>query len=87
MSSAFKINMHQVLDLSICSYLLFSKGPGPPSNVTISEIGETTMTVTWEVPIEPNGIISAYEVCMKVKPIMFGTFTQTGLKIQKEQKH
>ncbi|XP_033636989.1 receptor-type tyrosine-protein phosphatase F-like isoform X1 [Asterias rubens] len=36
--------------------------PGPPSNVTISEIGETTMTVTWEVPIEPNGIITAYEV-------------------------
>ena len=36
--------------------------PGPPANLTFSEITMTTLKVSWMVPDKPNGEILGYEV-------------------------
>eukprot|EP00118_Oscarella_pearsei_P017429 m.172749 g.172749 ORF g.172749 m.172749 type:complete len:819 (+) comp39086_c1_seq14:357-2813(+) len=37
--------------------------PGPPSDVkVVTKKDESTMTVTWQPPLEPNGIITGYKV-------------------------
>lgn len=42
--------------------LLFSVPSGPPQNVKIDSTTSTSFTLTWDPPLEPNGIILGYEV-------------------------
>ncbi|XP_072172636.1 receptor-type tyrosine-protein phosphatase S-like [Diadema setosum] len=41
--------------------------PSAPRNVSISNIGESSMTVSWTVPEYPNGRISQYKILIRVK--------------------
>ena len=42
--------------------LLFSVPSGPPLNVQIDSTTSTSFTLTWDPPLEPNGIILGYDV-------------------------
>lgn len=42
--------------------LLFSVPNGPPLNVKIESTTSTSFTLTWDPPLEPNGIILGYDV-------------------------
>ncbi|KAL5477471.1 hypothetical protein EMCRGX_G024272 [Ephydatia muelleri] len=37
--------------------------PSPPLNVRTQDVASTTITVTWEPPQYPNGVLLGYEVC------------------------
>ncbi|XP_071512153.1 receptor-type tyrosine-protein phosphatase T-like, partial [Diadema antillarum] len=41
--------------------------PSAPRNVSISNIGESSVTISWTVPEYPNGRISQYKILIKVK--------------------
>ena len=36
--------------------------PGPPHNVSMRLVNDTTVLVSWQSPKEPNGVITEYEV-------------------------
>ena len=38
----------------------------PPQNVRITATASNTLSVQWEAPMTPNGIIAAYRVCIKL---------------------
>ena len=42
--------------------LLFSVPSGPPRNVKVDSVTSTSFTLTWDPPLEPNGIILGYDV-------------------------
>ena len=41
---------------------IFAVPSGPPLNVALTDITITSMTVSWDPPVEPNGKIVGYEV-------------------------
>ena len=41
---------------------IFAAPSGPPLNVAVTDITSTSMTVSWDPPVEPNGKIVGYEV-------------------------
>ena len=36
--------------------------PSPPINVTVVRVGDKTVLVSWMPPLEPNGLITLYEL-------------------------
>ena len=51
----------------ICSsgltiFFFFAAPSGPPLNVALTDITSTSMIVSWDSPVEPNGKIVGYEV-------------------------
>ncbi|UYV77068.1 SDK2, partial [Cordylochernes scorpioides] len=36
--------------------------PGVPSNISFPDVSTTTARIIWDVPVEPNGVITAYRV-------------------------
>ena len=45
------------------AFLLPTLVPTAPQNVTLSNITQTSIMVTWEEPTMPNGILGLYIVC------------------------
>ena len=41
---------------------IFAAPSGPPLNVALTDITSTSMTVSWDPPVEPNGKIVGYKV-------------------------
>ena len=41
----------------------FTIAPSPPLNVRTQDVASTSITVTWEPPQYPNGVLLGYEVC------------------------
>ena len=48
------------------SYHILHTAPGDVEIVDIGIISDTTATVVWDPPIQPNGIITSYEVIYSV---------------------
>ena len=46
--------------------LSFFVASSPPQNVRITATASNTLSVQWEAPMTPNGIILAYRVCIKL---------------------
>ena len=46
--------------------LSFFVASSPPQNVRITATASNTLYVQWEAPMTPNGIITAYWVCIKL---------------------
>ena len=44
----------------------FSSVPGPVSNLKFSFTNSTSLEITWEAPVETNGVIISYKVVVKV---------------------
>ena len=40
--------------------LCLSTAPGPPSNPSITAIMSRSFTFSWDVPMQPNGVITGY---------------------------
>ncbi|UYV77069.1 SDK2 [Cordylochernes scorpioides] len=40
----------------------FQDVPGVPSNISFPDVSTTTARIIWDVPVEPNGVITAYRV-------------------------
>lgn len=36
--------------------------PGPPSNVSFPDVSQTMARIVWDVPEEPNGLITHYQI-------------------------
>ena len=53
--------------LFIFYLLIFAAPSGPPLNVAAKDITPTSMTVSWDPPVEPNGKIVGYEVIYYAK--------------------
>ena len=43
-------------------FFFFAAPSGPPLNVALTDITSTSMIVSWDSPVEPNGKIVGYEV-------------------------
>jgi len=57
---------------------------GPPSSLTISNVGveADTFTVTWGTPFQPNGVITSYEVQYRMSSdLVFMSVNTTGTSI------
>ncbi|RUS74988.1 hypothetical protein EGW08_017255 [Elysia chlorotica] len=39
--------------------------PGPPVNIWFPDVSESSVTIVWEAPDEPNGVISRYKVAWR----------------------
>ena len=56
-----KFTMSQ--ELNICeSFLPFSSAPASVGMVTLVSLTESTLTVTWQMPAAPNGLITRYNL-------------------------
>ena len=67
------------------SFLLFTV-PTAPENLTISSVTFTSITVTWDPPAIPNGIISIYQVQVAIINANDATLNSTKVnKITKEK--
>ena len=49
--------------------LIFTAPSGPPLNIAVTGITSTSVTVSWDPPIEPNGKIMGYKVKYHEKDI------------------
>ena len=47
---------------SILLIIIYSTAPSQPLNVTAYNVSSTSIMVTWEPPMMPNGIIRSYRV-------------------------
>jgi len=57
----FYLNSSECFDFSVCIFFLFP-GPGPPTNLEISNITATSMKVKWEPPQADNGNLVSYSI-------------------------
>ena len=50
------------LQLWTNNFFFFAAPSGPPLNVALTDMTSTSMIVSWDSPVEPNGKIVGYEV-------------------------
>ncbi|XP_067118957.1 protein sidekick [Centruroides vittatus] len=50
--------------------------PGIPSNISFPDVSTTTARILWDVPEEPNGIITAYRVSYHINSTLEGSITK-----------
>lgn len=43
-----------------CVFGFFLAAPGPPNNVRLVSTNSTSLTLSWEVPAQPNGNVTGY---------------------------
>ena len=46
-------------------FMYWRSAPGPPVNIWFPEVSESSVTIVWEAPDEPNGVISRYKVAWR----------------------
>lgn len=44
---------------------MFPSGPGPPSRVRFTNVGRTSVTIAWDPPVYPRGVITRYKVAYR----------------------
>jgi protein sidekick len=55
--------------------------PGPPSNLTFSEITMNSLKVSWDKPLQPNGEILGYNVAYETAKQDESKYHQFALKL------
>ena len=60
---------------STLSFLLFPTAPSEPQALNVSFMNATTVSVAWEPPLFPNGIISNYTLKINVQSSEVPRFT------------
>ena len=68
---------------ALCYAFLLFKEPEAPKNLTISNVTFTSITVTWDPPAIPNGIISMYQVQVAIINANNSTLDSTTLTKEK----
>lgn len=55
------VDTSQLLNMFYCvSVLFWCIDPGPPSHLTFDSPSETEITLHWEAPHKPNGVLTGY---------------------------
>ena len=70
--SSIHLSIYPSIHSSINSFIIYSSlflfyvGPGsPPQSVTFTSISSSSITVKWDLPLIPNGLITQYTVHIK----------------------
>ncbi|XP_053398078.1 phosphatidylinositol phosphatase PTPRQ-like [Mercenaria mercenaria] len=51
----------------IATFTTVSDVPGPPTNVTVEEVTNNSIKISWRETDKPNGVIRAHRVCVKYR--------------------
>lgn len=58
---------------------VFCSGPGPPSRVRFSNVGSVSVTIAWDPPVYPRGVITRYRVEYRFNSTSSGFIRQSIL--------
>ena len=75
-------NVHQHFSCTNSAVLLFIV-PGKPLNVTIGEVNDSTIALSWAEPENPNGVIKGYRIYFMRKNFTDVQTVRSGDKFQK----
>lgn len=58
---------------------VFRSVPGPPSRVRFTNVGRTSVTIAWDPPVYPRGVITRYRVAYRFNSSSSGFIWQSLL--------
>ena len=65
---------------------MFCSGPGPPSRVRFSNVGRTSVTIAWDPPVYPRGVITRYKVAYRFNSTLTGFIWESLLGRNERQR-
>ena len=78
--------LSRVKQYSFPNPLVFCLGPGPPSRVRFTNVGRTSVTIAWDPPVYPRGVITRYRVAYRFNSTSSGFIWQSLLGRNERQR-
>ena len=51
---------------------MFCSDPGPPARVRFTNVGRTSVTIAWDPPVYPRGVITRYRAACRLNTSLSG---------------